>query len=72
MILSGTVVKADLGPGVLMLETADGKRYALTGATNRLEAGARVSVKGLLEGDAVGIGMTGDPVFNVAMHTPLD
>ena len=65
----GTIVKAPFGPGVYLLETADGTRYALKGGDDGLfQEGQAVSVEGRLDGDAVGIGMTGDPVLDVSAY----
>jgi hypothetical protein len=69
----GTIVKAPFGPGTYLLETADGARYALKGGDEGLFAeGQKVSVQGELDGDAVGIGMTGDPVLDVSSYQVRD
>lgn len=66
MKVEGTVVREELGPGVYLLETADGTRYALKGGDEGLlKAGQRVTVDGELNSGAVGIGMTGNPVLAV-------
>ena len=73
MDLEGTVVEEPLGPGVFVLEAADGSRYALKSNDDALlRAGQRVAVKGRVATDAMGIGMTGAPVFEVESYRRLD
>ncbi len=73
MQVKGKVVRDDLGPGVFLLETSDGRRFALKGGDDALRReGQTVEVEGTLATDAVGIGMTGDPVLDVARYEVLD
>lgn len=66
MKVEGTVVREELGPGVYLLETADGQRYALKGGdAGLLKDGQQVTVEGDLNSGAIGIGMTGNPVLAV-------
>ena len=65
MKLSGTVQKIDIGSGVFVLQSDDGKSYQLRGGDRALrKAGMRVEVEGDVDGGAVSAGMTG-PVLNV-------
>lgn len=64
MTLTGRVEREDLGPGVQVLVTDDGRRFALR-ARAPLPEGQRVEVEGQVAADAVGLGMTGDPVLEV-------
>lgn len=70
MTVRGRVERADLGPGVQVLVTDDGRRFALRSDVP-LPEGTRVEVQGRVAGDAVGIGMTGDPVLEVEQVRPL-
>lgn len=70
--LLGRVVRAPFGFDVFLLETDDGRRFALAGgAEELLVEGRRVAVRGELVEDAVGIGMSGDPVLRVRGHRVL-
>ena len=73
MTLSGKITRAPVSGGIVLLETADGKRYALEGITDFNE-GELVTVKGHVKPpeESVGIGMTGDPIFYVAMRGAPD
>ncbi len=64
MTVRGRVEREDLGPGVQVLVTEDGRRYALR-SDQPLPEGKTVEVQGRVADDAVGIGMTGDPVLEV-------
>lgn len=64
MTLRGRVEREDLGPGLQVLVTEDGRRYALRSG-EPLPEGTTVEVQGRVAGDAAGIGMTGDPVLEV-------
>lgn len=71
MNVEGTVVSAPFGPGAWLLETEDGARYALLSQDEALlREGQRVIVAGALRDDAVGFGMTGDPVLAVERWKP--
>ena len=73
MKVQGRVIREDLGPGVFLLETRDGTRYALKGGDDALfKEGRVVSVQGKLESDVVGIGMTGAPVLAVDSYSVID
>ncbi|RMG07545.1 MAG: hypothetical protein D6731_23620 [Planctomycetota bacterium] len=65
--IQGTVVRLPFGGGVLALEAPDGRRYALRGAEEHdLAAGEEVTLEGtVLPDGALGIGMSGDPVFEI-------
>ncbi len=66
MKVTGKVVQAPFGPGVYLLETDDGRRFALQGGDDALlTEGVAATVEGEVADDAVGIGMTGDPVLRV-------
>ena len=68
MTVPGTVVREDLGPGVFLLVTSDGQRYALQGGDDGLfQAGQTVKVEGKVV-EAMGIGMTGNPVLDVTRY----
>ena len=68
MTVTGTVVREDLGPGVFLLVTDDGQRYALKGGDAGLrKAGQTVTVEGTVQ-QAMGIGMTGNPVLDVSRY----
>lgn len=66
MKLTGTIRRGGLNRTVLVLETADGARYLLGGATKALrQEGARVEVEGEVDPEGVSIEMSGEPVFRV-------
>jgi len=66
MKLKGTIRREDLSGGFMVLETKDGKRYPLGGATKALrEEGLQVELEGEFDPEGVSIGMTGAPVFKV-------
>jgi hypothetical protein len=67
--LTGRIEKDDLGPGAWVLVTDDGRRFALSGSAD-LREGQAVRVEGRVRDDAVGIGMTGDPVLEVEAVRP--
>lgn len=70
--LEGRVVRAPFGFDLFLLEADDGRRFALAGGDDELRVdGRRVAVRGELVEDAVGIGMTGDPVLRVVEHRVL-
>lgn len=65
MKLQGRVEKADLGPGVLLLVTDDGKRFHLAGNDRGWKRpGSRMALDGEL--DAGGMSSSGFPVFRVS------
>jgi hypothetical protein len=71
MKIAGTLERLDLGPGAWVLVAADGRRFALHARPKvaaAFRAGARVTIEGE-PADAVGVGMTGDPVIAVAKVT---
>lgn len=70
MTLRGRVEREDLGPGVQVLVTEDGRRFTLR-SDEPLPEGKQVEVQGRVADDAVGIGMTGDPVLEVERVRPL-
>ena len=66
MKLRGTIRREVLSGGFMVIETEDGRRFPLGGATKALrEEGARVEVEGELDESAVSIAMTGVPIFRV-------
>lgn len=66
MTLTGRVEEQDLGPGVLVLVTDDGRRFALrTDHPEALTPGQKVQIEGRVTQGSFGIGMTGDPVLEV-------
>ena len=66
MKLEGTVRQADVGLGQFVLETADGRRFALlSDDEGLLQDGQQVSLEGEVREDVMGIGMTGDPTLEV-------
>lgn len=70
MTVTGTVVREDLGPGVFLLVTQGGQRYALKGGDDGLlQPGQTVTVEGEVV-QAMGIGMTGNPVLEVRSYQP--
>lgn len=72
MTLTGTVEKQDLGPGVYVLVTDDGRRFALkTDDEDALREGQKVQVEGHVAESGVGIGMTGDFVIEVERVKPV-
>lgn len=58
-LLRGRLMRADLGPGVLVLETADGQRWSLEGRINPGLVGQQVEVEGDEEEGAFGFAMVG-------------
>lgn len=74
--ITGTVVRADFGPGAWMLEQADGTRWALQvkgrGDPALLRQGNQVTVQGRVAHDAVGADMTGATVLAVESWQPAD
>jgi len=71
-VLKGTIRREDLSGGVMMIETADGKRYPLGGATKALrQEGLRVELDGEFDAEGVSIAMTGTPVFRVKSSRKL-
>jgi hypothetical protein len=70
--VAGTIVRRDLGPGVFQLEAKDGKRYGLHGGPAEMRRdGLKVVVEGEVVTNTAGIGMTGDPVLQVASFTEV-
>lgn len=66
MKLVGTIRREDLSGGFMVLETDDGRRLPLGGATKALrEEGIRVELEGELDESAHSIAMTGQPIFRV-------
>ena len=64
--LKGTIRREDLSGGVMVIETADGKRFPLGGATKALrQEGLKVELEGEFDPGGVSIAMTGEPVFRV-------
>ncbi|MBL4849830.1 MAG: hypothetical protein JKY65_30245 [Planctomycetes bacterium] len=63
--LHGRLVREEFGPGALILETADGRRYALAGETSHLVPGQEVTVQGRIRDDLLGGAMTGAEVLEV-------
>lgn len=59
MNVEGKLVREDLGTGVWIVETDDGRRYMLDGDVPEGLAGKRVKVDGARSG-VMGIGMAGD------------
>lgn len=71
MKITGTVRYQDLEGGLYFLETSDGKRYLLDGGDDALrQDGLNVEVEGEVT-EAMGIGMTGDPVLVVASYAAV-
>ncbi len=69
MKLKGKVVKQPVGVEVYILEADDGVRYAIKGGDAALrQDGIQVSVEGEVQ-QAVGIGMTGDPVLAITSYS---
>jgi hypothetical protein len=64
MTLKGKLVREDLGAGVWVLETDDGRRVMLDGDVPVGLAGKRVEVDGKST-DSQGFGMVGDGAFAV-------
>lgn len=64
MTLEGRLKFEDLGTGVWVVETDDGRRYMLDGDVPQGLSGKRVRVDGDAA-DAMGIGMAGDAVISV-------
>ena len=72
MKLRGTIRREDLSGGFMVLETEDGRRFPLGGATKALlEEGIRVELEGEFDAEAVSIAMTGEPVFRVKRSVRL-
>lgn len=70
--LEGRVEREDLGPGVWLLVTPGGDRYLLAASdAGLLRAGHRVRVRGQVDEQAAGIGMTGDPTLAVESYETL-
>ena len=70
--LKGTIRREDLSGGVMVIETAEGKRFALGGATKALrQEGLEVELEGELDPEGVSIAMTGTPVFRVKSSRKL-
>lgn len=65
MTWTGRLVREDLGTGVWVLETDDGQRITLAGDVPAGLANKRVSVEGQ-KAEAMGIGMVGDDIVEVA------
>jgi hypothetical protein len=65
MKLHGMLRHADLGTGVWVLETGDGKQVMLYGDVPKGLAGKQVEVEGR-HTDAMGIGMVSDRAFEVS------
>ena len=60
---TGTIRKNDLEGGFFELETDDGDRYQLAGATDGLfKEGQKVTIDGAIDKGAMGIGMTGPTI----------
>jgi hypothetical protein len=56
----------------MMIETDDGKRYPLGGATKALrQEGLKVELEGEFDPEGVSIAMTGQPVFRVKSSQKL-
>ncbi|MGE0712000.1 MAG: DUF5818 domain-containing protein [Planctomycetota bacterium] len=67
--LRGRVIREELGPGHFLLETSDGRRFALQGGDEGLFVeGAEVWVEGALRDDLLGVGMTAERVLSVARY----
>lgn len=64
MTYTGKLMRDDLGSGVWILQTDDGKKLMLDGVVPNALEGERVAVDGS-KGNAMGIGMTGDGVVAV-------
>ena len=70
--LTGRVVREEFGPGHYLLETSEGRRFALAGGDPALyEEGLRVRVRGRLRDDLLGVGMTAERVLAVERFEPL-
>lgn len=61
---TGTLEREDLGPGLWVLVTTDGRRYQLDGDIPRKLEGQSVVVRGRAQG-GMGIGMLGSPTIAV-------
>jgi hypothetical protein len=67
--LTGRVEMQDVGPGVLVLVTDDGRRFALKAEGEQagaLRPGQKVQIDGHVAESQLGIGMTGDFVIEVS------
>lgn len=64
MTLKGRLVRDDMGSGVWVLQTDDGRRIMLDGAVNPALNGAHVVVEGDTAG-GMGFGMLGGDVMRV-------
>jgi hypothetical protein len=64
--VTGRVVREEFGPGHYLLETEDGRRFALEGGDDALFVeGLQVSVHGSFRDDLLGVGMTAERVLSV-------
>ena len=72
MKLRGTIRREDLSGGFMVLETDDGRRFPLGGATKALrEEGIRVELEGEFDPEALSLAMTGEPIFRVRRSVRL-
>ena len=68
--VQGTIVREEFGPGAYLLETPEGRRYALAKLAPELRVeGQRVEVVGRIRSDLLGGAMTGDQVLEVQSFT---
>jgi len=71
--LRGKVVREEFGPGHFLLETEDGRRFALHGGDEGLFVeGLEVEVEGDFRDDLLGVGMTAERVPPVARYQRAD
>lgn len=67
--LRGKVVREEFGPGHYLLETEDGRRFALHGGDEGLFVeGLEVEVEGDFRDDLLGVGMTAERVLSVERY----
>ncbi len=64
MKVTGTIRRNDLEGGHWVVETDKGARYQLAGELGQLSDGLRAELTGEVDGNQLGIGMTG-PFFRV-------
>jgi hypothetical protein len=57
--LTGRLLRLDLGPGVIVLEAADGSRWSLDGQVDPALIGRMVEVEGDEDSGAFGFSMVG-------------
>lgn len=66
LTVSGTIVREEFGPGAYLLETPEGRRYALAKCAPELKVeGQKARVVGRLRDDLLGGAMSGDQVLEV-------